>query len=465
MIIISSYFNGESYGLLGPQTAATIIQKNTEYDCAVLALDREDDKTVLQKTLTDYFGPARPLIGFSTLSGREDLFDLAKEWTAQGAFTILAGPQADADYKGEKDWQNHTERFSGLSRYFSCALRGPAEQAIHLLNHLDDAQWQETPGLLYLDSNGQIRENPKKPWDEQFLQEVDWTRIYRLGSQGLEPLQIYIGQILQQIGCPHANRMETIEVDYPDFLSNRPNPKVRLKVKGCSFCDVAVDKGFHGALDLKAVLAQIRGLPELSDDRKIPFELINETPLPGLPNLLQTLKDNGPRISQINLTLRADGFVGAKEKLEQALRLARQMDVRILASSVGFESFSDHVLKQLHKGTDLNTNLEAIRLMRWLKKMFPLQWFYSRDDGAQHGLIHPTPWDMPEVLQGIQSVVRKYGLEQDILPFQSIPLIVHHASCLADWIRAIEQREQIEFQRYVTAIGWWPEAMIRKSGE
>ncbi len=463
MAIIVSYFSGESYGLLGPQMAATIIQKNTAYDCVVLALDRQDDKAMLKKALADYFGKDRPIIGFSTLSGREDLFDLARELTEQGAFTILAGPQADVDYSGEKEWPNHAERFSGLSRHFSCALWGPAEQAIHLLNHLDDEEWRRTPGLLYLGPDSRIMQNPKKPWDELFLQEVDWSRIYRLNSQGLEPLQVYTGQILQQIGCPHANRTETMELDYPDFLADRPQPKIILQVKGCSFCDVAVDKGFHGVLDLKSVLAQIQCLPELPDGRKIPFELINETPLPGLPNLLQILKDNGPRISQINLTLRADGFVGAREKLEQSLRLARQMDVHILASSIGFESFNDHILKQLHKGSDLKTNLEAIRLMRWLKKMFPLQWFYSRDDGAQHGLIHPTPWDMPEVLQGIQNVVRKYGLEQDILPFQSIPLIIHHASCLADWIREIEQREQISFKRYVSTIGWWPEAMIVKS--
>jgi len=76
-----------------------------------------------------------------------------------------------------------------------------------------------------------------------------------------------------------------------------------------------------------------------------------------------------------------------------------------------------------------------------------------------HLRIHPASWDMPEVLHGIQSTVRKYGLEQDILPFQSVPLIIHHASCLADWIREIEHREQIVFKRYVSTIGWWPEAL------
>jgi hypothetical protein len=31
MVIISSYFSNETYGLLGPQMAATIIQENTPF--------------------------------------------------------------------------------------------------------------------------------------------------------------------------------------------------------------------------------------------------------------------------------------------------------------------------------------------------------------------------------------------------------------------------------------------------
>jgi len=74
MAIIASYFAGETYGLLGPQIAATVIQENTEYDCVVIAVAREDDKMVLKRSLVDYFGLERPIISFSTLSGREDLF-------------------------------------------------------------------------------------------------------------------------------------------------------------------------------------------------------------------------------------------------------------------------------------------------------------------------------------------------------------------------------------------------------
>jgi len=119
MAIIASYLSGETYGLLGPQMAATIIQENTPYDCMVIAVAREDDKALLKRALGDYFGVERPIIGFSTLSGREDLFSFAKELKAEGGLTILAGPQADVDYLGENNWREHPYRFQGLREKFN----------------------------------------------------------------------------------------------------------------------------------------------------------------------------------------------------------------------------------------------------------------------------------------------------------------------------------------------------------
>ncbi len=51
--------------------------------------------------------------------------------------------------------------------------------------------------------------------------------------------------------------------------------------------------------------------------------------------------------------------------------------------------------------------------------------------------------------------ISMYQLAMDILPPHSTPLIIHHASGLADWIRKIEVKENIEFPRIVTTIGWW----------
>jgi hypothetical protein len=445
MIILTSYVEGETYGLLGPQLAASIIQEGSIYDCVVVTVTREDDKSLLKKALHDYFGNRRPVMGFSYLAGRTDLFALAREFKEEGAFTILAGPQADVDFVGEKGRQDCPHYFQGLSSCFSMAVHGPAEQILPFLNHPIDHETLSDPGLLDASSG----------WNEPFLTKIRWDNLYGLSSGMIKPLPVTTAQVLQQIGCPHASQTRAIEIDYPVAFKKNEKDNVRLFLKGCSFCDVAVDKGFHGALRLDTVLEQIRRLPERDDGRKIPFELINENAIPGLPALLAGVRANGIRLSQINLTLRADWFVLEEKILRNALAQAASLDIRILLGSVGFESFDDRILSNLHKGLDAETNLRAVKLMRELKSEFPSPWAYSRQEGAIHGFIHPTPWDTAETESNNRRIISLYGLLDDILPDRSVPLIIHHASALGDWAREIEKRENIQFKREGSTIGWW----------
>ena len=460
MAIIASYFSGESYGLLGPQIAATIIRENTPYNCKTIAVSREDDKPLIKKALAEYFHAERPIIGFSSLSGRADLFDFALELKQEGATTILAGPQADVDYRGENDWDKHPHRFQGLSKNFSFALVGPAEQIITLLRTLDEGRWRNAVGLLYSDTVGRFIQNPRVAWGEKYFKTVKWDNLYRIGDAGLTPIEITTGQVLQQIGCPYAARNRETAIEYPAFLTEKAGQKIRISVKGCSFCDIAIDKGYYGALDLATVISQIRALPEDENKRKIPFELINENPLPGLPKLLTEIRNNDIRVSQINLIMRADWFIKGEKYLKEALRLAGDMEVRILLQSIGLEAFDDRILSNLNKGVTVETNLAAIRLMRRLKEQFPHCWGYSNTEGAIHGFIHPTPWDTAETAMNTQRTIGMYALHHDILPRHSTPLVIHHASFLGDWIREIEVKEGIRFKRYGSVIGWWPEAII-----
>ena len=391
MVIITSFFKDESYGLLGPQMAATIIEDHTPYECIVIAVTREYDKAALKKKLAEYFGAARLLIGFSSLSGREDLFDLAGELKDEGAVTILAGPQADVDFSGEVGWHDQPHRFKGLGANFSFGLQGPAEQAIRLLNRLDGSDWSQIPGLLYIDRNGHLIQTPANDWNEKYLGKVRWDNIYLTATEGIVPLNIETGQVLQHIGCPYAARTTRTEIDYPVSLAGRQAQRIKLSLKGCSFCDVAADKGFHGNLDQQTVISQIRSLPQTRDGRKIPFELINENPLAFLPKLLKEVHQLGIELSQINLTLRADYLITGLHHLREALRIADELGVYILLSSIGFESFDDTILINLNKGLSVKKNLEAIRQIRQLKEQFPKQLGYSSREGANHGFIHPTP--------------------------------------------------------------------------
>ena len=258
MVILTSYFRGESHGMLGPQMAATIIQENTGFDCIVIAVSREDDKALIKKAVAKYLGKDRPLIGFSTLSGREDLFSFAKELKEEGAVTILAGPQSDLDYRGETGWQENPYRFHGLSDFFSFSLHGPAEQIIGFLNDPNGKKWENTRGLLFNGKDGSMRHNGEKPWDEAYLKTVRWENLYRIGQEGLLPVDITTGQVLQQIGCPHASGRKWTDIDYPVSIEGREERKIRIQVRGCSFCDVAVDKGFYGGLHVNTVLRRAR---------------------------------------------------------------------------------------------------------------------------------------------------------------------------------------------------------------
>jgi hypothetical protein len=195
--------------------AATIIEDNTLFDCIVIAVSREDNRDLVKRYLADYFGGEQAIVGFSALSGREDLFLVAKELKDNGAVTILAGPQADADYVGEVGWLRHYNRFKGLSDNFTFDIHGPAEQAVHLLHNLGSEVWNDTPGLIYINKRGEFVKNKKSNWDKNYFKRVTWDNLYRLGEGGFAPLEITTGQVLQQIGCPYAIRKKRTFIDYP----------------------------------------------------------------------------------------------------------------------------------------------------------------------------------------------------------------------------------------------------------
>jgi fructose 1,6-bisphosphatase len=135
--------------------------------------------------------------------------------------------------------------------------------------------------------------------------------------------------------------------------------------------------------------------------------------------------------------------------------MAGELEIYVLLSSIGFESFDNTILRNLNKGLNAEKNIAAIRLMRQLKEEFPNQIGYSSQEGAIHGFIHPTAWDTRETEVNIQKTIYLYGLQNDILPPHSTPLIIHHASGLGNWIREIERRERLWFKRYGSIIGWW----------
>jgi hypothetical protein len=432
-MIILTHHTGEPHSILGSQVAATFLTKNLEKPAIVLGVTRDFVRDNLLEFLDDHYRGRERIICFSHLSGRKDLIELIGILRGDGFRTILAGPQAGQDYTGEQETDRYPLRFKGLKDTVHLAFDGPVDHFTrdHLSKEL-----------------GYIR----FPWGKEIFLQIDWENLYVFTDRP-EKLTLKVAQVLRGIGCPYAKKQCTVKVDRPEFLDDESFVS-EIETFGCTFCDVSRDKGFHGNLSDEAVLAQIKALP-LVEGRKIPFELIDEYPVTYLSRLLRDAAREKLNISQINLVCRVDDITLHESVLGDVLLEARKMDVRIMFSSIGFESFSEKILRNFNKGITVSDIIECVKILRDLKSRFGDTILYRRDEGAIHGFIHPTPWDDGETMSEMNANIGIYGLFQDVLPDHSVPLIIHHSSYLGDWIRDVEARTNVRFNRDGTWIEWW----------
>jgi hypothetical protein len=171
--------------------------------------------------------------------------------------------------------------------------------------------------------------------------------------------------------------------------------------------------------------------------------------------LLDDVKREGIKLFQVNLVCRVNDITMHEKVLKEVLSEAKKFGVKFMFSSIGFESFSDKILRNFNKGITVEDIVKCVQILRKMKSEFGDTILYSRIEGAIHGFIHPTPWDNFETMPEMNQNIAIYGFFQDILPEHSIPLIIHHASYLGDWIRDIEARTNIRFKRDGTWIEWW----------
>jgi hypothetical protein len=104
--------------------------------------------------------------------------------------------------------------------------------------------------------------------------------------------------------------------------------------------------------------------------------------------------------------------------------------------------------------------VKCVETLRRLKDQHGSTFLYRRDEGANHGFIRPTPWDDSETMQEVDRNIFLHRFFEDILPENSTPLIIHHASYIGDWIRQIESATDITFSREGTWIEWWNPSSI-----
>ena len=463
-MIIFTHHTAETHSILGAQAAATFLDRKLSIPSMVVGIERDFYKEQLLRFIDNYYSgkwsptenpsssiqrscgatsrlknrdpllAGEKVVAFSHLCGRKDIIELAQELRQGGFVTILGGPQAKQDYYGEPDTDSYPHRFRGLKSIIDIAFHGPIDRLAS--EHLG------TKGALL-----------EYPWMKDIYLEVDWSNIFTF-SDTLKKLEVQLGQVLSAIGCPYANKSQTVTLPPPVNLREKGIPPLEVRSEGCIFCDVSRDKGYHGSVEGDRVMAQIAGLPEV-DGRKIPFELIDEYPIRCLGKLLEDTEKQETRLSQINLVCRVDDIIAHASDLMEILPLARRQDTKIMFTSIGFESFSDRLLQYFCKGITVADIVKSVETLRRLKDKFKSHLLYRRDEGANHGFIRPTPWDDGETLQEMDRNIFLHRFFEDILPEHSTPLIIHHASYLGDWIRRIESTTGITFTRDGTWIEWW----------
>lgn len=432
-MIFFTHHTGEPHGILGAQVAATFFDRKLSIPSIVVGIERSFSIDRLLRFVDEYYAGKQKIAAFSHLCGRKDLMKLIQELKQKGFITLLGGPQSRQDYVGEPDTDSHPHRFGGLKSAVDIAFHGP----VNLLKpeHLEGGQ-------VLLDY----------PWTKDLFLEVNWSNIYTF-SDALKKLDVKMGQVLNTIGCAYACKPQTIILPPPTDLREKGVAEFEVRSEGCIFCDVSRDKGYHGALDRDRLMAQMEGLPEV-DGRKIPFELIDEYPIRSLEKLIEDAQRREIKLTQINLVCRVDDINAHASDLVEILTLARSRDIRIMFSSIGFESFSDRLLQYFCKGISVEDIVKCVETLRHLKERYG-NLLYRRDEGANHGFIRPTPWDDSETMQEVDRNIFLHRFFEDILPEHSTPLIIHHASYLGDWIRQIESATDITFSREGTWIEWW----------
>jgi len=440
-MLIITHHTGEAHAILGAQIAATYINQRLGMSSIVVGVIRDFDQEKLLEFIREHYVNKERIICFSHLCGRKDLIGLIKILKDEGFRTILGGPHAVQDYTGEADTDKYPLRFKGLKDVVDLAFSGPVDY--FTLGHLKNQV-------------GAVR----FPWQNKIFLEVDWDNLH-VFSNKIEKLHINTVQVLQGIGCPHARKQCVITLDRPEFIDDKTFSS-EIETFGCTFCDVARDKGFQGLVSDETLLSQVRKLPE-HKGRKVTFEMIDEYPIMSLPRILDDVKREGIMLSQINLVCRVNDITAHENVLKEALLKAQKDNVTIMFSSIGFESFSEKILRNFNKGITVDEIVKCVHILRRMKERFGDTILYKRDEGAIHGFIHPTPWDDFETMPEMNQNIAIYGFFQDILPEHSIPLIIHHASYLGDWIRDIETRTDVRFTRDGTWIEWWAPITGEKS--
>ncbi len=289
----------------------------------------------------------------------------------------------------------------GLEHGAVCAFAG--------LLASEETGYENVPGLAWRGADDRLRvPGGAPPRSPRAALMASWCPVFEglrfPHGDELEPTeQLLLGR---PGGCPYRADAR----DNPLFADLDLDP-AKCSVNGCTFCLTprSSDRVFEEHDEKGVVDFLVRQIAHLA--RAAPkarrLVLADDRPLPLLAPLFESLAPHtlGPRT--LLLKLRADDLVRHERMLQKAGERAAALGWRLALYCIGFESFSDHLLRLFNKGVSARTVERAVALALALDGAPGI----SIESSRAHGFLLWTPWTRLEDLVTCARVARRCGFE------------------------------------------------------
>jgi len=305
------------------------------------------------------------------------------------------------------------------------AVFGPGRAAISafIQQFFGSKYFHNVPNLFFKNGNQILYSGKTQHWDLKrelfpYVPFLDWQYI---GSDR-NPKANYIDvSIVAATGCPYANSTLSSnhfaindifnELGYKasDAAIQRLEEIYNRKRHGCSFCIFQYQEftSYSTEETIELLLKQAQHLYKKYDTTS--FHIQTENPLPFLYGFIITLLKNKIRLQKLSIRTRPDLLLLHKDKLTSCLELARYNDFHLSIEEIGFESFVDDDLITFNKNTDSSINIDALKLLKDVKRNFGKH--VSIDVG--HGIILFHPWT---TLKSLTENLQFISKNTDIFP-------------------------------------------------
>jgi hypothetical protein len=291
------------------------------------------------------------------------------------------------------------------------AVFGPGRAAVRAFveQFFGPGNFESVPNLFFKDGNRILERSP----------EANYTDV----------------SIVAGTGCPYASSTPASDhFAVTDVLNELGYEASRAAVQrleeifhkkrhGCAFCIFQYQE-FTSCPSEQTVELLLKQAQYLHNHYKVTsFHIQTENPLPFLYDFITALREQDIGFRKLSIRTRPDLLLSHKDKLVRCLELARDKDFHLSIEEIGFESFFDDDLTAFNKNTVARVNMDALNLLRDMKRRFGKH--VSVDVG--HGIILFHPWT---TLESLIRNLRVIAGNTDIFPHLFLGRLVLYSEFL-----------------------------------